>query len=490
LQRISEKLRVLAFLVLFTCSGAASAQTEGGSSSSCQTIALEASKGTNSPLLARAAFADHVRAAIATARLTRVEPGQSPDVRLVFDETYHPGPRDLDNWFHASISIKVLLARRFLPDLEIVDCPACAGGRSRSAPPEEAGLWDAAMARLFGANGGLEKLGQELAAHGAGVRLVSQGPAEFRLESFDTGVWQPLPDEGLLLRCMKPGDGVNGTVRHGAEQTAFTLAAPSERTFVWQTGADDVRDAGRGGGRGASNDEGPGPTPNPGWLENHATAASALGLVFVIGVAGMALVARRRPTRVAFVGSSPRAGYTELLVAKEQTSLELMPRGRATTIHGLPNATFSDVVTLFTRLDPEVVHFAGHGEGQELVLQDTSGQAVLVDAAFMQRLFTTRRATRLIVLNACKTEPLARSVTRSGRVAVGWTGEMDDDAALQFTTTLYRSIFSGESVESAFKLAEVEYSASAHARDGVRPMLAEAVTGDAGRCVLGRRLGG
>lgn len=483
LRRSSGRLAVAAVLVLSTRSVEAQAQTEGGAAQWCRTIAMEASKGTNATLLTRAKFAGPVREAIARAGLTRVEPGQGPDVTLLVDETYHPTPRNADNWAHASLSITVRLVRRFLPDVEIVRCPACKSDRSRSGPPAEEGLWDAAMLALFGVNGGLGKLWQDLTSRTAGVRLLSQEPAEFRLDSFGKDEdWQPLPDQGLVLRCMKAGDVVDGTVRHDRAQKPFSMPAPGEYAFVWPKPiVEEVRDAGP-----AAADAGP--SPGPGWIEAHAVPA--IGLVFVIAVASLVVVVRTRTTRVAFLGSSPRAGYTELLVAKEQTSLELMPRGRGVTVHALANTTFSNVVTLFARIDPEIVHFAGHGQGEELVFQDGEGRALPVDVAFIQRLFATRRSTRLIVLNACDTEPLARSVMRSGCVAVGWTGEVDDDAALQFTTTLYRCIFSGESAAAAFKLAEVEYDAGGQSPDRAKPRLVEAVSGDAARCVPTRRLWG
>lgn len=482
-------------LGLFTCSADSWAQPEGGAAPSCRTVAVDVSQRTPAALLTRASFAGPLRDAIARAGLAKVEPGQGPDMTIVFDAAYSPSPRDENNQAHASISVAVRLVRRLLPDVEFVRCAPCASDLSYAGPPAEEGLWDAAVNKLFHADRELGRLDRELASRSAGVRLASPLPAELRMDApGQENTWQPLPDDGLVLRCMKAGDIVTGTVRHASETRAFSLAAPAEHTFAWaKPEPPPVPEGGRAAVEPAGGENGGG--------GGGGSKVDSLGVVAGVGLAGflfaIGLVAmtRNRTIHMVFIGSSPQEGFTPLMVSTEQTALVILFGGRV-VVDALLNATFDDVLRLRSRRAPTMVHFAGHGVGQKLVLQDGTGEARPVDAAFVQRYLDTSRATRLVFLNACDTQPIASAVTRRGRIAVGWSGEVKDEAAAQFAGTLYASINAGQSVRDAFDLAKLGYDAAAVVpgigRDPATavPHLCEAETGDAARCVLLRRIGG
>ncbi len=128
-------------------------------------------------------------------------------------------------------------------------------------------------------------------------------------------------------------------------------------------------------------------------------------------------------------------------------------------------AAYRDVLTLKPRLavraddliqalnedGPRVVHFSGHGssEGILLVGWDKKPHVVSPDAlVFTFR--TIKKNVRLVVLNACFTQPLAEALVGVIDCAVGIDGAIGDEAARVFAASFYRALGFGESVRNAF----------------------------------------
>jgi len=113
--------------------------------------------------------------------------------------------------------------------------------------------------------------------------------------------------------------------------------------------------------------------------------------------------------------------------------------------HGLDVQRFRRF--LFTK-DPHVIHFAGHGDREGLVLQDEN-----LDAEVLISLVAELDNTRIVVLNACYTLPLARKLAQYVPFVIGTQGPILDDTAIVFAHDLYVGLSSGKSVEKSFKFA-------------------------------------
>jgi len=102
---------------------------------------------------------------------------------------------------------------------------------------------------------------------------------------------------------------------------------------------------------------------------------------------------------------------------------------------------------------PTIVHFSGHGSGEEgLILSDDQGNQKLVSAGALTMLFSTLKDNiRLVVLNACYSEVQANAISEVIDCVVGMKSQIGDQAAITFAEYFYSAIGYGRSVKEAFE---------------------------------------
>lgn len=112
-----------------------------------------------------------------------------------------------------------------------------------------------------------------------------------------------------------------------------------------------------------------------------------------------------------------------------------------------------DLLQSLNTYRPRIVHFSGHGSPSgEIILVDRQGTAKPVSAEALKALFTTLKDNiQLVILNACFSKIQAEAIVQVIDCAVGMPGEIDDDSAIAFISSLYRAIGFGRSVEDAFE---------------------------------------
>jgi len=136
-----------------------------------------------------------------------------------------------------------------------------------------------------------------------------------------------------------------------------------------------------------------------------------------------------------------------------------------------------DLLRELGKLQPTVVHFAGHGGAAEpgggaaaepprrdaitggpaapphgLVFHGPDGEAQLVPTAAVERAFAAAgRSVRLVVLNACYSAALADALLHHADCVVGMTGAIRDDAARAFAVGFYGALGDGAVVAEAFE---------------------------------------
>jgi len=99
----------------------------------------------------------------------------------------------------------------------------------------------------------------------------------------------------------------------------------------------------------------------------------------------------------------------------------------------------------------QVVHVSGHGSPDGLALEDEWGCTDLVTGDELVALLRGR-PVRLVVLNACQSEPIARRLHAEAGVpaVIAMTGKLFDDEAHLLTARLYAWLARGRSVAEAF----------------------------------------
>jgi hypothetical protein len=115
---------------------------------------------------------------------------------------------------------------------------------------------------------------------------------------------------------------------------------------------------------------------------------------------------------------------------------------------------YRDIRRAILDSEPNIVHFSGHGEGEEgLVFEDESGQIRLVGAEALSNLFELfADKVECVVLNACYSQVQAEAIARYIPYVVGMKKAIGDKAAIEFAIGFYDALGAGKTVEFSYKL--------------------------------------
>jgi hypothetical protein len=135
--------------------------------------------------------------------------------------------------------------------------------------------------------------------------------------------------------------------------------------------------------------------------------------------------------------------------------------------------TVDDMMRHLGELQPTIIHFSGHGAGKAdggssaatrdvvlpgksagarsgIYLQGDQGGSQLVTARALTMMIRSAVASaRVVVLNACYSEPQADAVRSVVDCVVGMAGAIHDDAARSFAVGFYRALGNRRSVGNA-----------------------------------------
>lgn len=101
---------------------------------------------------------------------------------------------------------------------------------------------------------------------------------------------------------------------------------------------------------------------------------------------------------------------------------------------------------------PQIVHFSGHGDVDGLVLENATGDAVVVSPEALRNLFNLfSDSLECVLLNACYSKVQASALATRISHVIGMEEEIADDSALEFSVGFYDALSAGRSVEQAFQ---------------------------------------
>jgi len=165
-----------------------------------------------------------------------------------------------------------------------------------------------------------------------------------------------------------------------------------------------------------------------------------------------------RPTTILMLSANPK-GTIPLRLDEERREIEagLMERSLLRDNFRLITKTAvrpRDFQRAMLDLNPQIVHFSGHGEGiPGLAFEGETGQLKFVDAEALAGLFALF-ADRLqcVVLNACYSEVQAKAIARHIPYVIGMNAAIGDRAAIEFAVGFYDALGAGRELEFAHKL--------------------------------------
>lgn len=104
-------------------------------------------------------------------------------------------------------------------------------------------------------------------------------------------------------------------------------------------------------------------------------------------------------------------------------------------------ATLDLLIQRLNRVQPQVVHFSGHGHSSGIVLSTADNRAQLVPTDAITRLFSLfTNTTECLLLNACYSATQAAELSKHIKYVIGMDAPIDDDAAIEFTSTFYTAL--------------------------------------------------
>lgn len=112
-----------------------------------------------------------------------------------------------------------------------------------------------------------------------------------------------------------------------------------------------------------------------------------------------------------------------------------------------------DILKALNEEKPQIVHFSGHGNPDEMAFQDDTGAYVLVPKDTISKILSAA-PNSVVFLNTCHSSQLAEELAKFVDVAVGMSDTIDDDAARVFAAQFYSAIGYGNSIKNAFEQAK------------------------------------
>ncbi|MGB3652513.1 MAG: CHAT domain-containing protein [Rivularia sp. (in: cyanobacteria)] len=116
-----------------------------------------------------------------------------------------------------------------------------------------------------------------------------------------------------------------------------------------------------------------------------------------------------------------------------------------------------DVSQALLDFNPQIVHFSGHGGGDDgLALEDETGMQYVSTAALAElfELFSQNQKNPIecVILNACYSEVQATAISQYIPYVIGMNKAIGDKAAIEFAVGFYSAASAGESIDFAYKL--------------------------------------
>ena len=103
--------------------------------------------------------------------------------------------------------------------------------------------------------------------------------------------------------------------------------------------------------------------------------------------------------------------------------------------------------------EPQIVHFAGHGKDDGLILEDKASMAHSVSSFALANFFAVFPSVQCVILNACYSDELGAALSETVPYVIGMSSAVQDIAAIVFAEAFYDALGAGGSYEKAFRIA-------------------------------------
>lgn len=156
--------------------------------------------------------------------------------------------------------------------------------------------------------------------------------------------------------------------------------------------------------------------------------------------------------KLLFLSASPGYLRSDIELRDIEKRIRSAPYGSAFEISSAWAVRPDDIADALYLHKPDIVHFSGHGEQESgIFLEDEKRRRVPLQPETVCRLFAPLRGTtRVVILNACETRPIAEALRNVVDYAISMRRPITDEAAITFASGFYSSLAHGLSVKDAF----------------------------------------
>lgn len=168
--------------------------------------------------------------------------------------------------------------------------------------------------------------------------------------------------------------------------------------------------------------------------------------------------------RILFVSANDPENYLD--IEREQRALLKLAETGGHYLKFFPAAQIPDLKELLSGVNGsaekyDVLHFAGHGEVKGLLLrsefdddehQELTGEQL---KEFLEAPPKNEDRVKLVVLNACETEDVAKAIKDVVKAVIGTNAKVKDRKARGFSNDFYDELNDGATVQQAYESATV-----------------------------------
>jgi hypothetical protein len=149
--------------------------------------------------------------------------------------------------------------------------------------------------------------------------------------------------------------------------------------------------------------------------------------------------------------TTPRRRFDEE-VREIQEGIQRSKNGGQFEFHSRLAVRLRDLRRPLLDVEPQIVHFAGHGKESGLLLDDELGMAVRISPKALSGLFELcSEQVECVILGAHYSEPQTNAISKHINYVIGMRREIKDKASIEFAVGFYDALGAGKSVEEAFK---------------------------------------
>jgi hypothetical protein len=177
------------------------------------------------------------------------------------------------------------------------------------------------------------------------------------------------------------------------------------------------------------------------------------------------------PQPVPGTPTSPTKGITVLLLSASPDSKErlrvdqefrkIIDKVRSTRFRELfrfvqvQAARFDDLQSALLEHEPHILHLSGHGntDGSLQFEADGDNAGRVSKKRLLRLLKSLRDNLRLVIVNACHSQEIAREIPSTIDLAIGMNTAVPDEVAIGFAVSFYEALGYGRTVENAFDIA-------------------------------------